>query len=212
MVNRPAGGARSERRPREPLDWYCENARPVDQLMDRIDFGDDLIFDPSCGRGNILDVAKRRGHPTAGLDLVDRADVVSGTRVSARHDFARGNFFHLRKPPPTNGRALSVLNNPPYSYLDGICERYIRKALDLPIRQAAFVVPIAFLCGGERWAFFEREFRPYCIAILSERPSMPPGSTLTPFTKFKGGMGDYIWIVYRPPHRWATPTIWLSPS
>lgn len=180
--------------------------------MERVDFRDDLIFDPSCGRGNILDVAKRRGHPTIGLDLEDRVCPLAGTPVSARHRFAQGDFFRLRSPPRPGGRALSVINNPPYSYKADICERYIRAVLDMPIRLAAFVVPIAFVCSDERWAFFEREFRPRIIAILSERPSMPPGSKVTRFTSFKGGMGDYIWIVYEPPHRWDTSTIWLRPS
>jgi hypothetical protein len=212
MVNRPAGGPRSVKHPREPFDWYCENATPVDQLMEAIDFGDDLILDPTCGRANILDVARRRGHRTVGIDLHDRRDVISERLTSERHSFARGDFLRLTRPPATRGRALSILNNPPYSYVDGIAERVIRKALDLPVRLAAFVVPIAFLCSDERWAFFQREIKPWTIAILSERPSMPPGSTLTRLTKFKGGMGDYIWIVYRPPHRWETRTIWLRPT
>lgn len=214
MVNRPAGGARSERHEREPFDWYCEDRRPVDQLMDAIDFGDDLIYDPSCGRGNILDVAKRRGHPTIGSDLFDRYCVRLESRASERHRFFHADFLTLKRPPSPGDRALSIINNSPYSYKEGIAERFIRKALEFPIRRAAFVVPIAFLCSDERYRFFNHEFRPSHIAILSERPSMPPGSTLTRYTKFKGGMGDYIWIIYTAGngHRWRTETIWLRPS
>jgi hypothetical protein len=29
----------------------------VEQLLSAIDFGDDLIWDPCCGAGNVLDVA-----------------------------------------------------------------------------------------------------------------------------------------------------------
>jgi hypothetical protein len=180
--------------------------------MDAIDFGNDLILDPSCGRGNILDVAKRRGHPTVGLDLFDRVCPFHESPVSSRHSFARGDFFRLANAPRTGGRALSIVNNPPYSYKSNICERYIRKALDLPIRRAAFLVPIAFACAEERWAFFELELRPRFFAVLSERPSCPPGSTVTRYTSFKGGMGDYIWLIYEPPHQRATETIWLRPS
>ncbi len=175
------------------------------QLMAALDFGDDLIWDPSCGRGTILDVAKERGHPTIGSDIIDR---------HPRHRFVRGNFLLQRKPPSAPGRALSIINNPPYSYIDGIAESFIRKALDFPIRRAAFLVPIAFLCSNDRWKFFQREFHPSHIAILSERPSMPPGSTVTDATDFKGGMADYIWIIYTAGngHRWRTETIWLRPD
>lgn len=212
MVNRPAGGERSKRHPREPHDWYCEDHRPVDQLMDAIDFGRSFIYDPSCGRANILDVAKRRGYPTVGSDLFDRRCAAAGTLASERHHFFPANFLQLKRPPRLGDRRMSIINNPPYSYKADICEHFIRKALDLPIHMAAFVVPIAFVCSDERWRFFQEEFRPAHMAILSERPSMPPGSTVTRYTKFKGGMGDYIWLIYRPPHRAPTTTIWLRPS
>lgn len=220
MVNRPAGGARSKRHPREPHDWYCEDARPVDQLLDDLtkipaldlDPARVLIYDPSCGRGNILDVAKRRGFATVGSDLFDRICPIQGTRPSERHDFFRADFLRLDRPPATRGRRLVIMNNPPYSYEADIAERFIRRALALPIGLACFVVPIAFMCSNDRWAFFRREFRPSHVGVLSERPSMPPGSTLDPYTEFKGGMGDYVWLIYRPPHRWRTETIWLRPS
>lgn len=212
MSNRPAGGDRSKRHPREPLDWYCESQTAAGQIMDAIDFDNDLILDPTCGRGNLLDVAKRRGHPTVGIDLVERRCVVGGSLVSERHSFARGDFLKLKAPPKTNGRALSIFCNPPYSYREGICERIIRHALDLPVRLACFIVPIAFLAAEERYHFFTRDFKPAKVAVFSERPSMPPGSTLTPTTEFKGGMADYIALIYEPPHRAPTETIWLRPS
>lgn len=205
MVNRPAGGARSVKYEREPFDWYCENNIPVDQLFDAMGWPiEDMIWDPSCGRGNILDVAKRRGHPTFGSDVIDR---------NPRHPFKRVNFLLMNNPPaPPSGGQLRIVCNSPYSYVDGIAESFIRKSLDFPLASAAFLLPIAFLCSDTRWPFFSREMMPAQVAILSERPSMPPGSTLTDFTEFKGGMQDYIWIIYQPPHRWKTQTIWLRPS
>jgi hypothetical protein len=172
----------------------------------------DLIYDPSCGRANILDVAKRRGFPTVGSDLIDRMCPIQETRASERHSFFRADFLKLERPPATRGRRLVVLNNPPYSYEEDIAERFIRHALSFPIGLAAFVVPIAFMCSNDRWRFFRREFKPSHVGVLSERPSMPPGSTLDRYTEFKGGMGDYVWLIYQPPHRWRTETIWLRPS
>ncbi len=202
MVNRPAGGARSKRHEREPYDWYVDPPYCTRALMERVDFGDDFILDPSCGRGTILDVAKERGHPTFGQDVVDR---------HSRHPFRRQDFLRMERLPSTQGRALSIINNPPYSYIPDIAEAFMRKALTLPIRRAAFLVPIAFLCSQGRWAFFHREFTPSHVAILNERPSMPPGSTVTDATEFKGGMADYVWIVFTAPHRWKTRMIFLEP-
>lgn len=208
MVNRPAGGARSERHEREPHDWYLENQPPVRQMLDRFDFRGSLVWDPSCGRGNILDVAKERGHPTIGSDLFER------WQVSRRHRFFHADFLTLEKPPSSGDRPLSIINNSPYSYLEDIAERFIRKALTFPIYRAAFLLPIAFLCGGNRWRFFEREIKPSHIAYLSERPSMPPGSKVDATTTFKGGMADYVWIIYTAGngHRWRTESVWLRPD
>lgn len=203
MVNRPAGGARSKVWDAEPYDWYREGPRPVEQLMDAIDFGDDLIYDPTCGVGNILDVAKKRGHPTFGSDIIDR---------HPRHQFKRVNFLEMQRPPRMEGRNMSIINNPPYSYMPDICEKIIRKAISLDVRHSAFLVPIAFMCGAGRRNFFAREFPPSHVCILTERPSCPPGSTVDEHTTFKGGMADYIWLIYTRPHRWRTQTLWLKPD
>ncbi len=203
MVNRPAGGDRSKRWEREPYDWYVDPPFCTQQLMERISFGDDLIYDPSCGRGTILDVAKARGFQTFGSDIIDR---------HPRHDFKRGDFLQLQQLPPLRGRGLSIINNPPYSYIEDIAEKFMRHAVELPINRAAFLVPIAFLCSASRWRLFHQDFNPSHIAILSERPSMPPGSQWYVGHDHKGGMQDYVWIVFTAPHRWRTQTIWLEPS
>lgn len=213
MVNRPAGGARSKRHERAPLDWYLDDVEHVAPLFDRIDFGDSLIWDPCCGRGNILDVAQARGHLTFGSDLVERADPFRPSPRAAirkRHAFEVDDFLVRDHLPSTGGRPLSIVCNPPYGYVDNIAERIIRKALTLPIYRAAFVVPIAFLSSNERWEFFARQFKPSHVAVLSDRPTMPPGHLAAQMaTPFRGGMADYVWIAYRPPHRWRTETIWL---
>lgn len=202
MVNRPAGGARSKKWEREPYDWYREGPRPVEQLMDAIEFGNDLIVDPSCGTGNILDVAKRRGHRTAGIDIIDRYP---------RHQFKRCNFLEMQRMPKVEGLETSIICNPPYSYEPDIAEKFIRRALSFNVRRAAFLLPIAFMAGQDRWAFF-RDLKPSHTAICSQRPACPPGSMVDDGTEFTGGMQDYIWLVYTRPHRWRTETIWLKPS
>lgn len=174
--------------------------------MDGVDFGDDLIWDPCCGKGNVLDIAKRRGHPTIGSDIIDRKPL---------HRFFRGNVLQATKAPRIEGRATSIICNPPYSYEPNIAERIMRKAVaDFHLRRAAFIVPIAFLAGQDRWPFFTRDCRPSHIAIYSQRHTMPPGDLIEDMGKraYRGGMADYCAVIFTAPHRWRTETIWLKPS
>lgn len=203
MVNRPAGGARSQRWERAPYDFYRELPWVVEQIMKAIDFEDDLIWDPCCGTGNTLDVAKARGHPTIGSDVVDR---------HAKHAFFRANILRLTKSPsPPEGRCLSVICNSPYSYIPDIAERVIRAVCAFPIRRAAFILPLAFLAGQERRRFFARDLRPSHTAIYSQRPTMPPGHMIDQLAKpFEGGMQDYCCLIYTRPFDFRTETIWLG--
>ena len=148
MVNRPAGGDRSKKWERAPYDWYCESPRVVEQLFHGLalaghSFDDDLIWDPCCGKGNILDVAKRYGHPTIGSDIIDR---------HPRHKFMRGNILtQITRMPVHSNRQTSVICNPPYSYEADIAELIISTILDrFNVRRAAFILPIAFLASQER--------------------------------------------------------------
>lgn len=203
MVNRPAGGARSQKWERSDYDWYVEPEWVVDQLFDQA-LGENLtanpkvVYDPFCGGGNILDVAKRRGFQTRGSDLVDR-----GARKN--HPWSKLNFLTMKEKP--NDHDYWLITNPPYSYERNICETAITKALDLKFKVAAFVVPIAFLCGQRRYGFFT-ERPPAQILFCSQRPTMPPGKLNL---SGKGGMQDYVWIVYRRGER-RTSANWLRPQ
>ena len=210
MTNRPAGGARSKRWERAPYDWYIEPSWVVEQLFDELSFGPkghlDMIYDPCCGTGNILNVAKRRGHPTIGGDVVDRKPA---------HRFTPGNILKNQHiPSAPQGCAISVVCNPPYSYEPDIAEKIIRHVLEyVPIHRAAFVLPIAFMCGQNRWGFFSEDFRPSHTLICSQRPTMPPGAMIHEMANpFEGGMQDYVWLVWTFPHKWKTETRWLRPT
>jgi hypothetical protein len=186
--------------------WYREPPFPVEQLFDAVDFGDDLIYDPSCGIGNILDVAKTRGHPTIGSDIVTRG---------ARHRFYRGNFLNLTRWPTMPDRRLSIVNNPPYNVPPGAAESFIHKAIDaVPFHRAAFLLPIEFLCGVGRYQRLFSKTPPSHVVYCSQRPSMPPGAEIEALgdKAFKGGKADYCWIIFTAggPHR--TESRWLHPS
>lgn len=209
MTNRPAGGARSKRWEKAPEDWYREPSWCNEMIFDALDFGAadnlDVIYDPCCGAGATLDVAKARGHMTIGSDVIDR---------NPRHKFFRGNFLQITsipKPPP--GKAISLLCNPPYSYQPDICEKVMRRSMDMPFRRAVFIVPIAFLNGQSRWQFFMQEFNPTHVLIYSRRPTMPPGHLIEEMASaYEGGMQDYCAISFSGPrHKWRTELRWLKP-
>jgi hypothetical protein len=198
MVNRPATKTTAKRWPKVPYDWFCESPRVVEQLMQAIDFGNDMIWDPCCGRGNILDVASRYGHPTLGSDVIDR---------KPRHRFIRGNVLtQIPRMPVYAGRETSIICNPPYSYEPDIAERVITTCLErFNVRRAAFIVPIAFLASQDRWTGNKFAGR--------ERHTMPPGHLMDSMPNaFEGGMADYAAVVFTRPHRWRTETVWLSPG
>lgn len=199
-------GKKAAQWPRDPYDWYREPPSAVDPLFDAIDFGDDLIYDPSCGGGNILDVAKRRGHATFGSDIIDRYP---------RHPFQRGNFLRATRFPNPADRSLSIVNNAPYNYEQGIGERFVHKALDeVPFRLAAFLFPIEFACGQGRYERLYSKRRPAYVCFLMERPSMPPGAAVEAMgdAAYSGGMADYIWIVWKEGGPYRTEALFLPPS
>lgn len=209
MVNRPSGGARSQRWEKSQYDFYREENWVNEAIFNAIDFGPkdnlDLIWDGSCGTGSTLDVAKQFGHQTIGSDIVDR---------QAKHKFFRGNILQITSiPKPPEGKAMSYLSNPPYSYQPDICEKIMRRTMDWPLRRAVFIVPIAFLNGQARWRFFMEEFNPSHVLIYSRRPTMPPGHLIDEMaTPFEGGMADYCAIAFSGPrHKWRTELRWLKP-
>jgi len=208
MVNRPAGGDRSKKWERAHYDWYRESPRVVEQLMHGVGFGDDLIWDPCCGAGNVLDVAKRYGHPTIGSDLINRG---------AAHKFIRANILsQVPRMPVYAGRDTSIICNPPFSYEPDIAERIITVCLDrFDCRRFAFIVPIAFLASQDRWNknMFAGRWRPSHTCIYRERHTMPPGHLIESMPKpYDGGMADYAALVFTRPHRWRPETVWLSPG
>ncbi|MBA2717723.1 MAG: hypothetical protein H0U52_00580 [Chloroflexi bacterium] len=200
--------------PRDPFGWYVETAASVDQLADAIDFRDSLIWDPSCGSGNILDVFARRGHPTIGSDVIDRFK-------PGGHRFYRGSFLSCTKWPTMGERPLSIVCNPPYNEpAAGMAEAFIWRTLQLvPFYRAAFLVPLEFQCGQGRYEKFYAPkpaagMRPSHVASLMERPSMPPGEMLSALGEScrKGGMADYCWIIYTAGGPYQTEHLFLRPT
>lgn len=206
MVNRPAGGDRSKQWERADYDWYRESPRVVSQLLNSVDFSGDLIWDPCCGAGNVLDVAKLWGYKTFGSDIKNR---------HPRHDFQRGDILRSKiQVPLIAGRGLSVISNTPYSYEDDIAERIMMHLLDYyPIRRAAFIVPVAFFNSQNRWNRILERHHPSHVCFYRERHSMPPGHLIESMSNpYGGGMADYGVVVFTRPYKPPTQALWLEPG
>lgn len=186
--------------------WYKEPPSCVEQLFDAVPFKDGMIWDPSCGSGNILDVAKRRGFDTVGSDIVQRG---------ARHPFYRQNFLTSTKWPSPRRGVLNIVNNPPFNVPPGAALSFIEKALDMvPFDRAAFLVPIEFACGQERYSRLYTKHPPSHVAFCSQRPSMPPGKEVEALgdMAYKGGKADFIWLIFSAGGPYRTEAIWLKPD
>lgn len=202
---------------RDPLGWYVEERSTVEQLADAIPFEvdgvPDLIWDPTCGGGNVLDVMKARGHEVVGSDVIDRPKWNPATFAGGR--FYRSNFLLSTKWPTGRG-ALSILFNPPYNEpVKGIAAAMIHRALNMvPFHRLAAIVPIEFLTGQNRYDELWSKFPPSHVCIYCERPDMPPGEALRAFGEEArgGGMQDYCAVVWTAGGPYRTETIFLRPS
>jgi hypothetical protein len=193
--------ARAAKHLPEPYDWYCENEWPVEALLRYVAF-EGLVYDPACGRGNIPRVFAAAGFETHASDLVDR-----GLEGAHQLDFLAAASAAFRVP--------NVVTNPPYSYVDGIAEAFARRAIEIATRRVALLVPLKWLASIGRWRLFT-EHPPEQILVLSERPSMPPGSKIAALGRraFKGGTQDFVWVVWNtaaPAAPGYTRTVWIEP-
>ena len=193
----------------DPHQYYREPRFCVEQLFENVSFGNALIYDPACGKGNILDVAKSRGHMTVGSDIVDR---------HSPHRFFPANFIKQTRFPSPDDRSISIICNPPYGTVDGMrfmANRFVKKALRaIDFHRAAFLVPIEFACGQERHAEIYSKRAPSHVLFCCQRPSMPPGLAVEEMGKdaYSGGMADYCWIVWTRGGPYQTEAIFMRPG
>ncbi len=193
----------------DPHQFYKEPAFPVEQLFNHMDFSGSLIWDPACGSGNILDVAKRRGYSTIGSDIVDRHPA---------HRFFRGNFLKQSRFPAPLDRPVSIITNPPYGTVGEVsfmANKFVMKALaEVDFYRAAFLVPLEFSCGQDRYRDIYSKRAPSHELKCCQRPTMPPGAKVEDLgaEAYKGGMADYCWIVWTRGGPWRTEVIYMRPD
>jgi hypothetical protein len=205
----------------DPHQFYREPRFTAEQAFDSLEFappgatrGESVIWDPACGAGNILNVAAGRNYRTFGSDIVDRP-------ARARsHPFERTDFLKLREFPFRSSldEPVSLLCNPPYGRVGGVAnmgERFVYHALEHfgeRCHRLAFIMPIEFQCGVDRYWNLYRHRRPSHVLICCQRPSMLPGELVEQGRKASGGMADYCVLVWSAGGPYRTEAIFMRPD
>jgi hypothetical protein len=164
------------------LDWYIEPERVTHQLCAAEKFVG-RIFDPCCGKGNIVKSLISEGYEATGSDLVDRAG--SPEWFVGISDFLEDE----------TGAHDNIVMNPPFFKGKGT-EGFIRKALSVTRGKVCAFTEVRFLGSAGRANGLYAEFPPARIYYLTPRPSCPPGEFLEAGGKATGGTPDFCWLVF----------------
>jgi hypothetical protein len=174
---------------RDSLDWYVEESRASAALFEVESFVGP-IWDPCCGRGNILhSYLRTKGACCIGTDIVRRCD--DDIPFFGELDFL-GEFDHAAMIPAFHS---NIVMNPPFFRAKG-AEAFIRKALKLANGKVCAFVDMRFLSGAERANGLFADHPPHRIWIVTPRVSCPPGEYLSAGNKAGGGTADYCWLVF----------------
>jgi hypothetical protein len=170
---------------REALEHYVEPFWCSERLFAVEPFVQE-IWDPACGFGRIVESAKAAHHAAFGTDIVDR-----GFRhISRTEDFLT-----------TEHRRPNIVTNPPFD----IFKEFALKALQQTTGKVAMLWLVPRL-NAARWLMDTPLAR---IWLLTPRPSMPPGHTITAGQKPGGGTQDFCWLIWEHAHTGAPQIDWL---
>lgn len=173
---------------REPNEHYCEPFWCSERLFEEEKF-EGLVWDPCCGFGRIPDSARKAGHTAIGSDIVDR-----GYRdFGGVKDFLNEASTH----------APNIVCNPPFN----IAGRFASHALSLSgVEKVCMIFPTARL-NAAHWIQGTPLAR---VWLMTPRPSMPPGYTITAGNKPQGGKMDFCWLVWTRNRIGAPDLRWLK--
>lgn len=169
--------------PRHPDEWYVEEAWCDRRLFDVEPIPSGMVYDPCCGRGNVLDAAAAAGHFTLGADIADRG---------AAHPVTIGDAFDIDH---AGAAGAALVSNPPYKRAPEVVERFVGLLADGHFEKVCLLLPATFFYANTR-VEWNRAHPPARIWILCPRPSMPPGDYVEVGGKVGGGTKDFAWHVW----------------
>ena len=171
---------------REQHEHYVEPEWCSKRLFDVEKF-EGLIWDPCCGFGRIPLAARAAGYGTLARDIVDRGY----SEMGAPQDFLKFRTAGL----------YNIVCNPPFD----VFQKFALHALDQDAPKVAMIWLVRTLPAA-RWL---RQTPLARIHLLTPRPSMPPGHTITAGEKPGGGKQDFCWLVWDKAHTGPATIGWL---
>jgi hypothetical protein len=211
----------ARKRDSHPYDWCIDESWVAWQLFvalgrfAREKAAGEAIWDPSAGSGRTMATFVENGFTVFTSDIVNRIDPAQfddDAAAGVLQRFLPADFLELAAAPAR----CSIVGNPPYSYVKGIAEAFVRQALRLSSRRVCMVLPLKWLASKGRFGLFMRDHPPQAVLVLTQRPSMPPGDMIGRMGNraFRGGVIDYAWFVWdvtRPTAPGDSRIVWLPP-
>lgn len=190
-----ATGRNKTGKERDPLDYYPTPAATTRAILPFLDIGKrDIVFDPACGDGAILnEVRTWYGCETVGIELDE-----GRARVAASHGnrVVSGNAFTSPWLPPRDDhwseQARFLIGNPPF----GLSMEFIAISLNelhhRRLDRVVWLLPLDFVATKGRADFHRKH--PSDMNVLTERPSFTgDGDT---------DMRQYAWFVWPGGGKW----------
>ncbi len=175
-------------------DAYWTPAWCTEALLDRTKFGP-VVWEPACGRGDMVDVLDKRGHTVIASDI----KVYSHKPMAFEMDFLAINLV----VDPVGFSA--IITNPPYEH----AEAFIRKALDLATSgnrraRVAMLLRNEYDSAKSRRDLFEH---PAFLKklVLTKRPRWSAEDKASPRHNFAW----FVWCWKKPPD--AAPVMEWGP-
>lgn len=176
----------------ERLDQFWTPAWPVRLLLGNVDWvtNVDVVADPFCGRGDILEVVHEyaAGVTASDIDETLREHHRSKPWEFFDHDarFETAEFVH--------SEATCVVTNPPYHAETGSAGSTLEKVVRWVLPTAA-LLPLHFLemCGDRAWAWSDENLatRPSRVLMLPRVEFEYPGDS-------PGNRENSMWVIWHP--------------
>lgn len=149
------------------------------------------IWEPAAGEGKLAEVLNQEGFATVETDLHAHSDTLLNHvgRIRVPIDF----MAQVRKS------ADLIVTNPPYS-VGHSGDGFVRHALMMGPRYAAFLLPITFLAGLKRFDLIEGVVGGLGLArvlVLAWRCTLKP----TRLKLKNSGVTTYAWFIWEQGHR-----------
>jgi hypothetical protein len=172
---------------REANEHYVEPFWCSKRLFEEEDFKPG-IWDPCCGFGRICTSATEAGLYAIGTDIINRGY----SEFAGLHDFL----------PMGPSRSPNIVCNPPFNIASWFA---LRALAHIGTLKVAMIFPIARL-NAAHWLYGTPLAR---VWLMTPRPSMPPGHTITAGQKPGGGKMDFCWLVWSRGYIGAPELRWL---